>query len=398
MFCQDVPDLRVRDLGLYVHVPFCVSRCAYCDFNSTAIADPPWHRWQAAVCAELRVRAPTFTDRKLQSIYFGGGTPSLVPKTVMAQILETAKATFSWRQQCEITVEANPADLDIGGYEALRTLGVNRLSIGWQSSDSRVLQVLGRRHGPADGALAVQRARRAGFENVSVDLIFAVPGQTLADLGNDVEAVLAAQPEHVSTYELTYHSDTALTRRRLRGEIVPVGEAMEIAMLRLIDVWLSQVGFDRYEVSNYARPGYRAVHNSAYWCGDWYLGIGPGAHSFVESGWCRGWRWQSLSNLEQYLQTWEQPHAPGMPSESDRTVDWIEELTSRQLMTERILCGLRTVDGVDLDEPVMRSFADEIRLAADDGVRRGWASRRGSRLCPTTQGLLYADALAGLFF
>ncbi|MFC1609416.1 radical SAM family heme chaperone HemW [Myxococcota bacterium] len=387
-------------LGLYVHVPFCVSRCPYCDFNSVARDDPPWESYTTALRAELRARAPRFRDSQLQSIYVGGGTPSLAPASALTGLVDCARDTFRAADVVEVTVEVNPADLDGRGFETLRAGGFDRLSIGWQSSADHVLHTLGRRHSAAEGAACVALARRAGFDNVSVDLMFGVQGQTLDDLNRDLDGVVELGVEHVSTYGLTFHDDTDFGRRLRAGELATMAEDDEVEMMLRIEERLSGEGYERYEVSNYARRGRRAVHNSLYWTGVEYLGLGAGAHSFVRRGWQRGWRWESRRDPDAYIQAWQRraSSSEGLPGDGDGSIEWIEELTPRQMMTERMLCGLRTVEGVDLDEPVIAAHRNHVERCAIEATKRDWAARVGNRLRPTSMGLMNADALAALFF
>jgi oxygen-independent coproporphyrinogen-3 oxidase len=384
--------------GLYLHIPVCASRCIYCDFHTEARAATPWPALTAALRQELGARVPLFAGLTLRSIYFGGGTPSLAPVELFAAVIGAARAVLPTGAACEITVEANPQDLTGAWLAALRQLGVNRLSLGWQSAREETLRLLGRRHTAAEARAAVALARRAGFDNLSLDLIFAIPGQTPADVEAEVAAALALAPEHLSLYALTYHAGTELDRRRQAGAVTPASEDDEAEMMERIEAALVRVGFEHYEVSNYARAGRRAVHNSLYWAGSRYLGIGPGAHSFWHENWQRGWRWESVRGLERYLETWAEPHPPGLPEAEAAAVAWREELTPRQLLAERMLCGLRTSDGVDTTEPALAGFPAEVAEGAISAEALGWLQRDGTRLRPTSLGLMHADAAAALFF
>ena len=272
------------------------------------------------------------------------------------------------------------------------------MSIGWQSTDDRILKILGRAHDASQSRAAVVAARAAGFENVSIDLIFAIPGQSLADLDLDLEAVLALDVEHVSLYALTYHPDTELWRRREAREITPVDEDVEVEMMDRIEARLSAAGYEHYEVSNFARAGRRAVHNALYWTGAKYLGLGPGAHSFLHDQWRRGWRWEGRRDPEVNYAAWARPTRQGLPRRKDARYELVESLTKHQLMTERMLCGLRFVEGVDLDEPVFAGLVSGIEQALATAVRREWVRQDGSRVLPTALGMRFGDALAALFF
>jgi oxygen-independent coproporphyrinogen-3 oxidase len=393
-----VPAPSVHPFGVYVHVPYCVSRCPYCDFNAWADPSPPWRDYGRAVAAEISTRGAAFGGLALESVYVGGGTPSLAPPETLAEILAAVVARFGPLDDCEVTLEANPKTIEVSGFEAARRLGFNRASVGWQSTDDRLLEVLGRGHSAADSAACARAAREAGFDNLSIDLIFAVPGQTAEDLERDLDAIETLAPEHVSLYALTYHAGTEMERRLRAGTIERISEEAELAMMIRIEERLGAAGFEHYEVSNYARPGRRSVHNSLTWIGAPYLGAGPGAHSFAREATKRGWRWESVRSPALYLQAWTDPQPAGRPRADDPTVSFVEDLTPRQMMTERMLGGMRMPDGVDLNEPLLAGFGREVRDAAVEAHRRGWLSIEGARLRPTAEGLRNADALAEIFF
>jgi oxygen-independent coproporphyrinogen III oxidase len=384
--------------GVYVHVPYCASLCPYCDFNSVSVPSPPWDRFTASLSAELDARASVYSGLTARSLYFGGGTPSLAPTEVIARSIALVRERVPIAADAEITVEANPGTVDLARLERLREMGVNRLSIGWQSSHDRLLRVLGRRHDARQSRDAVAVARTAGFANLSIDLIFAVPGQSLADLDADLAAVLALDVDHVSLYALTFHEDTDFWRRRATGELLPVGEELEADMMERIEERLGAAGYEHYEVSNYARPGRRAVHNTLYWTGANYLGLGPGAHSFFHEDWRRGVRWEGRRDPEAYYAAWAGRGWPGLPLHRSARTQLVERLSQRQLMTERFMCGLRFVDGVDLREPVFEGLMSTIAPGLESAVRKGWVTRRGSGVQPTPVGMRFGDALAALFF
>lgn len=383
--------------GVYVHVPFCPYVCPYCDFNVLVRRAPPWEAFVAALRRELEARASIFAGQALESLYFGGGTPSLAPPWWIASVKQAVEERFG-PVPGEITLEANPGTLDAEKLAGYRAAGVNRVSLGWQSTNDRLLQTLGRGHSAEESRAAAALVRAAGVPELSVDLIFAVPGQSLADLEHDLDELERLAPEHVSLYGLTYHERTRFQRWRDTGRLVPVDEELEVRMMARIDERLRAAGYEHYEVSNFARPGHRAVHNSSYWTGAPYLGLGPGAHSFAREGWERGWRWEGTRRAERYIAAWEHARPAGLPRADDGTVTWIEELSARQLLAERMLCGLRTSDGVKLAEPPMREARAELERGIAEACRRGWAELVGDRLAPTALGFTYADDLAGLFF
>lgn len=384
--------------GVYVHVPYCRRICPYCDFNVHIAKRADWGGLARGVTAELRARAEVFEVPEVDSLYFGGGTPSLAPREVLAACTQAVAAVGPLAAGAEVTVEVDPATLDAGGYAGLRSIGVTRVSLGWQSTHDGFLRVLGRGHTAADSEEAFRTARAAGLDDVSIDLIFGVPGETLEHLARDLDAVERLGPDHVSLYALTYHEGTELFRRREQRRVVPVEDDLEAEMMAFIERRLEGAGYEHYEVSNYARPGKRSRHNQLYWHGGRYLGVGPGAHSFARRGWDEGWRWEAVREPGRYAAAWSQGSQRGRPAEGDPTVTFVETLSARQLRNERFLLRLRTREGVDLGEPGLEAAAAEVEGAVRDAVRRGWLVRHGARLVPTSAGLMNADAVAALFF
>ncbi|MEO0813966.1 MAG: radical SAM family heme chaperone HemW, partial [Myxococcota bacterium] len=287
--------------GLYVHVPYCRRRCPYCDFNVWVDSKAPWEHLAEAIICDLESRAPSYPAR-FDSVYFGGGTPSLAPTLFFESVLDAAQRLGPIAPGAEVTVEIEP---DTVGRERLRewrTLGFNRASLGWQSTHDSLLRTLGRGHSARSSQRMVDDVRDAGFENVSVDLIFAVPGQSLQQLDQDLDAVVGLAPPHVSLYALTFEPNTEFERRRQQGRLLPVDEPSELEMMDHITSRLTAAGFAHYEVSNYAQPGYEARHNSSYWAGKPYLGVGPGAHSYLPNP-LGASRWESRRNPGAYIAT-----------------------------------------------------------------------------------------------
>lgn len=374
-------DLR-RQVGIYLHVPFCRRKCPYCDFAVTVSSRPPIDDYHAAMRREMDERAAEAAGRELRSIYFGGGTPSLSSTETLLETLAHVRSLFEGTPT-EVTLEVNPEDGRSLDYGALRRGGVTRLSFGAQSFDPHVLSLLGRAHTADQIRECVRTSAEAGFESLSIDLIHGVPGQTADRLTEDLREI-AELPEldHVSIYELTIEPKTSFASRRRRGELHELGEDALANELRVITDTLTGVGFQRYEVSSYARPGGEAVHNSAYWAGTEYLGIGVGAHSFaIQEG--RAERRANGRSTRRYLQN----HGDGAET---------SVLTHREHLAERLLVGLRTTIGVDLAD--LRSWARaELDLLRPLFVRwenRGLVTIDGQRVCPTEQGLLVADSLA----
>ena len=296
---------RMKELELYLHIPFCERKCAYCDFLS-APADPPVRiSYIKKLQEEIAYYGPQFKEYQVSSIFFGGGTPTILEGYQLAAILETVKKYFHLVADAEITVECNPGTLTAGKAEKLVQAGFNRLSMGLQSADDRELQLLGRIHNFAQFLESYDLARKAGFENINVDLMSALPGQTLKSWQNTLQKVTALRPEHISAYSLIIEEGTPFYERFAEDEwireegghprLLPE-EEVERQMYELTEAFLHTKGYERYEISNYAKPGYECRHNCGYWTRKDYLGLGLGASSLVEHQ-----RFQNTSDLEEYL-------------------------------------------------------------------------------------------------
>lgn len=296
----------MKELELYLHIPFCERKCAYCDFLS-APADPPVRiSYIKKLQEEIAYYGPQFEEYQVSSIFFGGGTPTILEGYQLAGILETVKQHFHLAEDTEITVECNPGTLTTGKAEKLVQAGFNRLSMGLQSADDRELQLLGRIHNFAQFLESYDLARKAGFQNINVDLMSALPGQTVKSWQNTLQKVTALRPEHISAYSLIIEEGTPFYERfaedeRIREDgghpkLLPE-EEVERQMYELTESFLHTKGYERYEISNYAKPGYECRHNCGYWTRKNYLGLGLGASSLVEHQ-----RFQNTSNLKEYLE------------------------------------------------------------------------------------------------
>ena len=321
--------------GIYIHVPFCQSRCAYCDFYSTTLFA---HReaYVDTVCRELRQRLPELKGESIKTIYFGGGTPSTSTIEELKKILEVIFQPSSFNLQLEeITLEANPDDLTEAYVEGLRTLPINRVSLGIQSFHDRTLRLVGRRHTAQEAIDAVRRLQRHGLTNISIDLIYGLPGETIGDWAYSLDQAIALGVKHISAYHLTYEEGTRLWRMQEQGLVSPIDEEQSVRSFELLREKLLAAGYEHYEISNFALPGYHSQHNSSYWKGTIYIGIGPGAHSYDGNN--RRW---NLSNLTDYIAT---PPGNDVPHE-------VEHLTTDERYDERIITELRTARGIDLTQ------------------------------------------------
>ncbi|MBO0743751.1 MAG: radical SAM family heme chaperone HemW [Candidatus Dormibacteraeota bacterium] len=351
---------------LYVHVPFCRHKCGYCDFNVYTGQDRLMPDFVDAVAKELRWAAAHLAFSSLRTVYIGGGTPSVLPAPLAARLLAAVRETFRLAPGCEVTLEANPASTDPEKLAAWREGGVNRLSLGVQGFDPHALAILERKEDGARAEHAMHQARAAGFDNISLDLIYAVPGQSDGSWVATVERALALDPEHLSCYGLQFEEGTLLYRRLREGRLRQVPADRQWELQQLADQVLRRHGFRRYEVSSWARPGRRSRHNSAYWACRPYYGAGPGAHSYGRSrGLAR--RWWNVRRPRDYI-------ARSPLVEEDH-----EDLDSALVQAERVLLGLRTVRGLRRTG----GFGPQLeRLAAAGLVRLspGWVA-------PTERGL-----------
>lgn len=321
--------------GVYIHIPFCKSRCRYCDFFSTMMLNRREEYVEAVI--EEGIRNKDRFAEGIRTIYFGGGTPSLLEPEQIERILKSLGSPLltspEGEEQVEITMEANPGDLTPEKLQALRAAGVNRLSIGIQSFADRLLIAIGRRHNAAEAIAAVRMAREAGFDNLSIDLMYGLPGQTMADWKTDVAQAIALRPEHISAYCLIYEEGTPLYRMLERGEVQEADEDTANEMADYLSEQLRAAGYIHYEVSNYALPGRESRHNSSYWEDIPYIGLGAGAHSY--DGHCRWW---NESDIEKYIE------GTRNKEQGTRTVEYLTEEEKRE---ERIMLGLRTRKGID---------------------------------------------------
>jgi len=382
-----------QPLGVYVHFPFCSVRCPYCDFAVDTRAEIPHDDYADAVVREIETRASWFEGAgPLVSIYFGGGTPGLWRPDALARAIDVARGTFGAASTAdlEITVEANPGETEVEQLRALRRHGVNRLSIGIQALDDGLLAALGRNHAAAAGPAAVQAARAAGFDNLSVDLMFGVPGQMLDGWRRDVDAIVTLAPEHVSAYALTIERGTVFGARDRRGDLARPDDEAVAAMFEHARGAFAAAGLTPYEVSSYARAGRRARHNQLYWALGPYLGAGASAASFRPLDDGTGWRFSNPRATEVYLRG----ARAGQGSPPARHV---ERRSARDLENEAVWLGLRTADGVDRAAHAARHGRDPL-AGREDAVaaaaRAGWLVVDDATLRLTPAGVLMADEVA----
>ncbi|MBO5995274.1 MAG: radical SAM family heme chaperone HemW [Firmicutes bacterium] len=332
--------------GVYVHVPFCKSKCPYCDFYSVLLRDPEIkEKYTDALVSEIRAFAKyltpgndtghSFIKEEPDSIYFGGGTPSLLEPIRVREIIKACDDTFGRALDREITLEANPGTVDRDTLKGYRAMGVNRLSLGVQSFDDEILKKLGRTHRAADSEAALKDARDAGFSNISIDLIFGIEGQTMEAWEMSLKKALKLKPEHISLYSLEFMEGTVFTRRLQEGKMKETDPEEDRAMYERAVELLKEAGYEHYEISNFALPGFESRHNLKYWNLDDYAGFGPGAHSYMtdlKTG--QGQRYYHLPYLKAYI-------------EDPLKVEMMEPNGYADDMTEFTITALRLSRGID---------------------------------------------------
>lgn len=378
---------KAAGIGWYVHLPFCTTKCGYCDFYSLPTREDWIPDLVAAVRREIAVRDP---GRLIRTVFVGGGTPTVLPaealRGVLSPVLERLRSADG---PVEFTCEANPSTADELKLDLLRELGVNRISFGAQSFDLGELAVLQRLHDPTHISEAVSLARRAGFENVNLDLIFGVPGQTMRSWRNSLRRAIELGPDHLSCYGLMYEEGTALTKQRRLGQVRPCDEDLEAEMFEATIAELGAAGYEQYEISNFARPGKRCEHNLIYWRNEEYLGVGPSAVSYLD-----GVRRKTKPDVKAYIDAW----AAG--GDADGLVIEREELGAEARARETAVQMLRLADGIDLERFRRQTGFEAPELfeaAIDRNVASGLLSHGGGAIRLTRAGMLLANRVMEAF-
>lgn len=371
--------------GIYIHIPFCRQKCHYCNFFSLATLKNR-DLFVSRLIDEIRARKAYLNQEKISTLYFGGGTPSLLSVDAIRYILDVIYETFEVENNAEITLEANPDDLQQGYLQELRRSPVNRLSMGIQSFRDTDLKYLNRVHNAEEAKQAIQQAQDAGFENLTIDLIYGIPSLRDEDWAYNMDVFFASGIRHLSAYALTVEPKTALHVLISRGKMKAVDERQSAAQFEMLMGRMEQAGFVHYEISNFALPGHYSRHNSLYWLGGYYLGLGPSAHSF--NGFERQW---NVSNLSAYLKEAEI---------SNKRIEK-EVLSLEQRYNEYVMTSLRTVWGCDL-EHIRNVFGaewtDYAARQSQKHLQHGKIILRDNRLFLTQSGKLYADGIAADLF
>lgn len=369
-------------LGIYIHIPFCRSKCDYCDFYSLAGRDDRMDQYQKALLSHIRETAPLAQDFPVDTIYIGGGTPSYYGAKRLKELLGVVHKLYKVEKDAEVTVECNPDSVDVKSLKILRKAGVNRLSMGMQSAIACELERIHRIHTPQQVNEAATAARKAGFTNLSLDLIYGLPGQTMDSWKDTVEHALSLIPQHLSCYGLKVEEGTPLAARVAQGEVLPDDDQQADLYLWTVGR-LERAGYPQYEISNFAKPGFASRHNLRYWLTQPYIGFGPGAHS--DFG---GRRYSFVRDLDAYIQ--------GVLQGGD-IIDESEIIPKRDRCGEYLMLRLRTVQGINEQEYRSTYFMDFAPLQArlEQFRAQGWAEQTDGRWHFTPKGFLLSNQLIG---
>ena len=366
--------------GIYIHIPFCKTRCIYCDFYSTTRSELK-SQYIRALCRELTERKEYLKGEAVETIYFGGGTPSQLSENDFKEVFKTIEQVYGTRKATEITLEANPDDLTEEYTQMLRTLPFNRISMGIQTFDDATLRLLNRRHNAAQAIEAVQRCRQAGFQNISIDLIYGLPRETDQRWAQDLQQAVSLNVEHISAYHLIYEEDTPLYKMLQQHSVSQVDEDSSLNFFSTLIDTLSAAGYEHYEISNFCRPGYYSRHNTSYWKGIPYLGCGPSAHSF--NGTTREW---NISSIDRYIKGIE---------EGQRVFE-TEYLGPTTRYNEFIITPMRTVWGTPI-EKLKQLFGIEMweycRKMATPYLKSGKLEEYEGALRLTREGIFISDSI-----
>lgn len=362
---------------IYLHIPFCQKRCIYCDFYSTTYSSDIRRQFVRSLCLELESRRDYIPSNPVPSVYFGGGTPSQLSFDEIAEIMSCIRANYVLSDQAEITFEANPDDITSVFADELCRMGFNRVSLGVQSFDDGILKMLNRRHTADQAVKAVYTLADRGLSNVSIDLMYGLPGQNLKMFCKDLHQAFSLPVKHLSSYALSIEEGTALHRKIANGELAVADEECYLAEYEALMNAAAVHGFEHYEISNFALPGFYSRHNSAYWDGTPYLGCGPGAHSFDGKN-----RWYNRPDLMSYIQ-----HTGIPPHE-------LEVLTREEHFNELVFTALRTSKGLNLEQvrnEYGESWLQEMLQEADPHLRNGRLERTNSHIKLTRKGIFVSN-------
>jgi oxygen-independent coproporphyrinogen-3 oxidase len=395
--CSAVSEVP-NELSMYIHIPFCLSKCPYCDFNTYQGIDQIIRPMIESEVSEIRLWGKTLGSPVVSTIFFGGGTPSYIPVDGLAAIIASARDTFQISPESEITLEANPGDLKLEKLAFMLEFGANRLSIGVQSLEDSLLVLLGRRHTALDAEASYRMALTAGFRDVNIDLMYGIPTQTMKQWHSTLERALELRPHHLSLYCLTLEKKTPMELSVLSGDIPEPDPDLAADMYLCAEEELAKAGYHHYEISNWCLPGHLCRHNLTYWLNKPYLGIGPGAHSSID-----GYRFHNINSPRQYLRLVHEWAIRGASNtyKMDEDilnrcdpVEEIERIDKRTAMSETMFLGLRLLDGLDADrfhEHHGSEMFDVYGLQIRDSIKNGLLERESNMLRLTKRGRLLAN-------
>ena len=367
--------------GVYVHIPFCARRCIYCGFFST-VRQEEAARYVAALCRELELRRDYLGGEPVRTVYFGGGTPSRLRPDQIGSVMSAIRSALGLDSLEELTIECNPDDITPQYVSALKALGVNRISMGVQTFNDDLLRFMRRRHTAAQALDAVRICRESGITNISIDLMYGLPGQTLEMFRADLETALSARVQHISSYCLSYEDGTPLQTLKEERKLQPADDELCLQMFTLMCQTLRDGGFEHYEISNFCRPGYHSRHNGSYWDGTPYLGLGAAAHSYNKTS--RQW---SPSNLDTYLDSIEK----GTPA-FDKEI-----LSEQDRFNEKVMLSLRTSRGLNL-QPLPATQQQSLLASAKPFIERGQLIRDHSTIRLSESALFISDTIISTLF
>lgn len=371
--------------GIYIHIPFCKKACTYCDFHFTT-STKYINEMVDAICLEIKLKKYRLADQQVGSIYFGGGTPSVLSSASLEKIFNTLTENFSISDNAEITIEANPDDLDSKKIAELRQFPINRFSIGIQSFFNEDLIWMNRAHTATEAESCIKRSQDAGFDNLSIDLIYGYPLLTNEKWLSNIETTIALQTPHISAYSLTVENKTALANAIKTGKQMGLSDEQSVAQFKTLTEKLAKAEFEHYEISNYALPGKYAVHNTNYWRGVPYLGIGPSAHGFDGYN-----RYLNIANNAKYIALLA----------DNKLAETVEELTINDRFNEYIMTSLRTMWGIDL-EKIKKEFGltyvQQTKKQIEQFLVKKQLILDKNKICLTQNGKLFADGIAAELF
>jgi len=386
-----------KQLSLYLHIPFCVRKCYYCDFLSFATTEETQVQYVQALKREIALQGKQYDHYHVDSIFIGGGTPSVLPIELMDSIMKIVRHSFQIDVDAEVTIEVNPGTVDDEKLNGYRALGINRLSIGLQSASDEELRRIGRIHTYEEFMHTYQTARQAGYGNMNVDLMSGLPGQTLTSYEETLQKVIALKPEHISAYSLiveegtpfwTIYGEDEKTQKTKKSPMPLPGEDVERAMYELTKEKLEHFGYDRYEISNYAKKGYESRHNIGYWKRHNYLGLGLGSSSLIQNQ-----RWKNTSDLKCYMKTMGNCQA-----------EEIQSLTKAEQMEEFMFLGLRLMKGISYGEfescfqiPIMQVYERQIKKGIQEGLLLEYEEQNQTFLRLTSRGIDVSNVVMAEF-